>query len=114
MPDELPRRLRSRQASAAAELGAAFVAAAAPKLRPGEGRLAPVLPATLCTGASRQQTRYLIERDFTLDMVIVSHDPTLWNFSHSADILSLPDLSALRRLLAYSRRLVTTGCKPGA
>ena len=37
---ELSRRLKSRQATATAGLGAAFVAAAAPKLRPGEGRLA--------------------------------------------------------------------------
>ena len=96
MQDELSRRLRSRQASATAGLGAAFVAAAAPKLRPGEGRLALVLPVTLCTGASWQQTRDLIERDFTLDMVIVSHDPTRWNFSDSTD-LSEALLIATRR-----------------
>ena len=96
MQDELSRRLRSRQASATAGLGAAFVAAAAPKLRPGEGRLALVLPVTLCTGASWQQTRDLIERDFTLDMVVVSHDPTHWNFSDSTD-LSEALLIATRR-----------------
>jgi len=96
MQGELSRRLRSRQASATAGLGAAFVAAAAPKLRPGEGRLALVLPVTLCTGASWQQTRDLIERDFTLDMVIVSHDPTRWNFSDSTD-LSEALLIATRR-----------------
>ena len=67
---ELSNRLRARQASATAGLGAAFVAAAAPKLRPSEGRLALVLPATVCTGPSWQQTRDLIERDFALDMVI--------------------------------------------
>ena len=96
MQGELSRRLRSRQASATAGLGAAFVAAAAPKLRPGEGRLALVLPVTLCTGSSWQQTRDLIERDFTLDMVIVSHDPTRWNFSDSTD-LSEALLIATRR-----------------
>ena len=37
---ELSNRLRARQASATAGLAAAFVAAAAPKLRPSEGRLA--------------------------------------------------------------------------
>ena len=47
---ELSRRLRSMQASSTAGLGAAFVAAASPKLRPGEGRLALVLPVTVCTG----------------------------------------------------------------
>ena len=94
---ELGSRLRARQASAAAGLGAAFVAAAVPKLRPGEGRLALVLPATVCTGSSWQQTRALIERDFALDLVIVSHDPTRWNFSDSTD-LSEALLIATRRV----------------
>ena len=93
---ELSRRLKSRQASATAGLGAAFVAAASPKLRPGEGRLALVLPVTLCTGPSWQQTRALIEHDFTLDMVVASHDPQRWNFSDSTD-LSEALLIATRR-----------------
>ena len=96
LQQELGSRLRARQASATAGLGAPFVAAVAPKLRPGEGRLALVLPATVCTGSSWQQTRSLIERDFTLDLVIVSHDPTRWNFSDSTD-LSEALLIATRR-----------------
>ena len=96
LQDELSRRLKSMQASATAGLGAAFVAAASPKLRPGEGRLALVLPATVCTGPSWEQTRTLIERDFTLDMVIASHDPLRWNFSDSTD-LSEALLIATRR-----------------
>ena len=96
LQDELSRRLKSRQASATAGLGAAFVATAAPKLRPGEGRLALVLPLTVCTGRSWEQTRALIERDFVLDMVITSHDPTRWNFSDSTD-LSEALLIATRR-----------------
>ena len=86
LQDELSRRLRSRQATATAGLGAAFVAAATPKLRPNEGRLALVLPVTVCTGPSWEQTRSLIERDFVLDMVITSHDPLRWNFSDSTDL----------------------------
>ena len=96
LQDELSQRLKSRQATATAGLGAAFVAAAAPKLRPGEGRIALVLPATVCTGPSWAQTRALIERDFNLDTVIVSHDPTRWNFSDSTD-LSEALLIATRR-----------------
>ena len=96
LQDELSRRLRSRQATATAGLGAAFVAAATPKLRPNEGRLALVLPATVCTGPSWKQTRSLIERDFVLDMVITSHDPLRWNFSDSTD-LSEALLIATRR-----------------
>ncbi|MYD74098.1 MAG: hypothetical protein F4Y11_07675 [Chloroflexi bacterium] len=96
LQDELSRRLKSRQATATAGLGAAFVAAVAPKLRAGEGRIALVLPATVCTGPSWAQTRALIERDFRLDTVIVSHDPERWNFSDSTD-LSEALLVATRR-----------------
>ena len=83
---ELSSRLKARQAMATAGLGAAFVAAATPKLRLGEGRLALVLPLTVCTGPSWRQTRALIERDFTLDTVVTSHDPLRWNFSDSTDL----------------------------
>ena len=96
LQDELSRRLKARQASATAGLGAAFVAAAAPKLRPGEGRLALVLPATVCTGPSWEQTRVLIQQNFALDMVITSHDPLRWNFSDSTG-LSEALLIATRR-----------------
>ena len=96
LQDELSRRLKSRQASATAGLGAAFVAAASPRLRPGEGRIALVLPATVCTGPSWEQTRSLIEREFVLDMVVTSHDPMRWNFSDSTD-LSEALLIATRR-----------------
>ncbi len=86
LQNELSRRLTSKQASATAGLGAAFVAAASPKLRPGEGRLALVLPATVCTGPSWRRTRDLIQRDFALDIVVTSHDPLRWNFSDSTDL----------------------------
>ena len=55
-----------------------------------------MLPATVCTGPSWEQTRSLIERDFTLDVVIASHDPLRWNFSDSTD-LSEALLIATRR-----------------
>ena len=96
LQSELSRRLKLMQASSTAGLGAAFVAAASPKLRPGEGRLALVLPVTVCTGPSWAQTRALIENDYVLDMVIVSHDPARWNFSDSTD-LSETLLIATRR-----------------
>ena len=83
---EIRDRLKSHNASAVAGVGAAFVAAVTPKIRAGDGRLALVLPLTVCTGRSWQQTRALIERDFRLDMVIASHDPQRWNFSDSTDL----------------------------
>lgn len=96
LQNELSRRLKTHRASATAGLGAAFVAAASPRLRPGEGRLALVLPATVCTGPSWEPTRSLVERDFALDVVIASHDPLRWNFSDSTD-LSEALLIATRR-----------------
>ena len=91
MQDELSRRLKRREreprrGTATAGLGAAFVAAAAPRLRRGEGRLALVLPATVCTGPSWASTRALIAGEFALDMVIASHDPARWNFSDSTSL----------------------------
>ncbi len=96
LQDELSSRLKSRLASSTGGLAAAFVAAAAPKLRRGEGRLALVLPGTVCTGPSWGKTRKLIEEEFVLDAVIVSHDPRRWNFSNSTD-LSEALLIATRR-----------------
>ncbi len=97
---EMTRRLKSVQASATAGMGAAFVAAAAPRLQPGEGRLGLVLPLTVCTGRSWEQTRSLIEHNFTLDIVITSHDPRRWSFSDSTD-LSEALLIATRRPLKH-------------
>ena len=113
LQDELARRLKSQDASATAGLGAAFVAAAAPKLRPGEGRLALVLPLTVCTGPSWAQTRALIERYFNLDVVITSHDPQRWNFSDSTD-LSEALLIATRRSRASHRHSQTSSHHSGA
>ena len=115
LQSELKRRIQAMQhsanpimqASATAGLGAPFVAAVAPKIRAGEGRLALVLPVTVCTGPSWAQTRRIIEQNFSLDMVITSHDPLRWNFSDSAD-LSEALLIATRRddshALAQERR----------
>ncbi len=97
LQDELSRRLRERQASSTAGLGAAFVAAVAPRLRPGEGRLALVLPGTVCTGSSWEQTRALIEQEFVLDMVVTSHDPQRWNFSDSTDLSEVLIIATRRR-----------------
>ena len=105
---ELSRRLKTRQATATAGLGAAFVAAASPRLRPGEGRLALVLPATVCTGHSWEPTRELVERDFTLDMVIASHDPLRWNFSDSTDLSEALLIATRRTAEEYSVERRTT------
>ena len=99
--EELSSRLKYRRASVTAGLGAAFVAAAWPWIREGEGRMALVLPSTVCTGPSWGSTRYLINERFTLDMIIASHDPLRWNFSDSTD-LSEAMLIATRRISGAS------------
>lgn len=103
LQDELSQRLRERRwtfeqrlGSSTPGLAAAFVATAAPKLRRGEGRLALVLPSTACTGPSWERTRALIEREFTLDMVIASHDPQRWNFSDSTSLSEVLLIATLR------------------
>ena len=97
LQDELSRRLRAQQASSTAGLGAAFVSAVVPRLLPGEGRIALVLPATVCTGPAWAQTRALIEQEFTLDMVITSHDPQRWNFSDSTSLSEVLIIATRRR-----------------
>ena len=93
---ELGSRLKARKASVTAGMGGAFVATAAPRLRPGDGRMALVLPVTVCTGRAWAPTRALVEDDFALDLVVASHDPARWHFSDSTD-LSEALLVATRR-----------------
>ena len=93
---ELGSRLKARKASVTAGMGGAFVATAAPRLRPGDGRMALVLPVTVCTGRAWAPTRALVEDDFALDLVVASHDPARWHFSDSTD-LSESLLVATRR-----------------
>lgn len=105
---ELAKRLRTRFASGTAGLGSAFVAAVAPNLRPGEGRLALVLPSALCTGPSWRQTRALIESEFELDLVITSHDPQRWNFSDSTALSEAMLIATRRGRRSADRRHRTT------
>ena len=56
-----------------------------------------MLPSTVCTGPSWERTRGLIEREFTLDMVVASHDPERWNFSDSTSLSEVLLIATLRR-----------------
>jgi hypothetical protein len=62
------------EASITAGLGAPFIAAADRCLKP-DGRLAFVLPKTLLSGPAWQNSRELLRRNYTLEYLIVSHDP---------------------------------------
>ncbi|MHB8627097.1 MAG: DNA methyltransferase family protein [Aggregatilineales bacterium] len=72
-------------ASITSGLGSVFVAIADRHIKPG-GRLALVLPKALLSGVSWTITRRLINRNYRLDYLIVSHDPEHWNFSDSTDL----------------------------
>lgn len=62
-----------------------FVGLANKHIRKG-GRLALVLPKALFSGVSWDETRQLVNRDYRLDYLIVSHDAEHWNFSESTNL----------------------------
>lgn len=90
MQESLKGRVARRDLSAniTAGLGSVFVAVASQYLQPG-GRLAFVLPAALATGVAWEKTRHLIQRDYHLEYVVVSHEPGRWNFSENTDLSEL-------------------------
>ncbi len=73
------------EASITAGLGAVFIALADRYLKPS-GRLAFVLPKTLLSGPAWQKSRDLLTNNYALEYLIVSHDPTRWNFSENTNL----------------------------
>jgi hypothetical protein len=72
-------------ASATAGLGAIFVALGDKYLKLG-GRIALVLPKALISGAAWSKTRDLLRDKYQVEILIVSQDPTQWNFSESTSL----------------------------
>lgn len=73
------------KANITAGLGSVFVAIGDRAVKEG-GRLALVLPKALLSGVSWEETRQLINAQYRIDYVIVSHDAERWNFSDSTDL----------------------------
>jgi hypothetical protein len=73
------------EASITAGLGAVFIALADRYLKPS-GRLAFVLPKALLSGVEWCPSRELLSKNYTLEYLIVSHDPQRWNFSENTDL----------------------------
>lgn len=73
------------QANITAGLGAVFVAVGNRYVK-SNGRLALVLPKAVLSGVSWNPTRQLINQQYRLDYVVVSHDAQRWNFSESTDL----------------------------
>ena len=87
MQQEL-KRIVNRQnlpASITAGLGSVFIALADRYLKK-EGRLALVLPRALLSGVAWEKTRALINENYHLEWVMVSHEPDHWNFSENTDL----------------------------
>lgn len=82
------RNLVSQQglsASITAGLGSVFIALADKHLE-DQGRLALVLPRALLSGVAWEETRKLIEKNYHLEWLIVSHEPNHWNFSENTNL----------------------------
>lgn len=73
------------QANITAGLGSVFVALADWRLKPG-GHIALVLPRALTSGAAWQPTRNMLSEDYLMRYVVVSHEPSAWNFSENTKL----------------------------
>ncbi|OGP64311.1 MAG: hypothetical protein A2169_11075 [Deltaproteobacteria bacterium RBG_13_47_9] len=105
MQRRLRRIVSSRRidANITAGLGSPFVALANEYIKP-QGSMALVLPRSLLSGVAWERTRRLIERDYYVEYILVSHQPGHWNFSEN---------TALSECLIVARRLHETGADGG-
>jgi galactitol-specific phosphotransferase system IIB component len=72
-------------ASITAGLGSVFAAVADRYMKPG-GQMALVLPKALLSGVAWRKTRNLFSSKYVLKYLVVSHDPTRWNFSENTNL----------------------------
>jgi hypothetical protein len=102
MQAELKRIVEAFNAPAniTAGLGSVFIAVADKHLKRG-GRMALVIPAAVTTGDAWQRTRDLFDREYHLDVVVCSHDPSKWSFSENTDLSEV--LVVVRRRLEGER-----------
>lgn len=84
---ELKKLIQYKNVSASitAGLGSVFVAVADPYIK-NEGRIALVLPKALLSGVAWGRTRELIQKNYEVEYLVVSHDPERWNFSESTSL----------------------------
>ncbi len=72
-------------AQGTAGLGPVFVATA-DRLVKDEGRQALVLPLALLSGVAWKETRDLLSDHYSVEHIVVSHDPERWNFSENTEL----------------------------
>lgn len=85
MQTKLKKLAKKVSANVTSGLGSVFVGLGNRQIKVN-GRLALVLPKALLSGVSWGDTRQLINDNYVLDYVIVSHDAERWNFSDSTDL----------------------------
>jgi hypothetical protein len=72
-------------ANVTAGLSAVFVALGHKYLKE-HGRLALVLPRSILGGVAWKKTRELLEQNYQVEYIIVSHEPDHWNFSENTEL----------------------------
>jgi hypothetical protein len=72
-------------ASVTAGLSSLFVALGDKYLKE-QGRLALVLPRSILSGVAWEKTRKLLEQNYEIEYIIVSHEPDHWNFSENTQL----------------------------
>ncbi|MBI3058037.1 MAG: hypothetical protein HYY81_01815, partial [Deltaproteobacteria bacterium] len=92
-------------ASITAGLGSVFVGLADRSLK-ANGRLALVLPRAVLSGVAWKRTRELIESCYTLEYIIVSHEPNHWNFSENTDLSAVLLIAQRRNEAAQGDRVI--------
>ncbi|MGA7900158.1 MAG: hypothetical protein WCA39_14995, partial [Nitrososphaeraceae archaeon] len=87
MQKKLQQLLNERKihANITAGLGSVFVALVDHVLKK-DGRLALVLPRSLLSGIAWKETRDLLSSKYSVEYVVVSHEPDHWNFSENTDL----------------------------
>jgi hypothetical protein len=87
MQTKLKRMVKQQNASASitAGLGSVFVALGDRKIKPG-GTLALVLPRAVLSGVAWEPTRRLVENNYWVEYIVVSHAPDHWNFSENTQL----------------------------
>jgi hypothetical protein len=103
MQTRLKTLLRGKPANITAGLGSPFVYLADQYISKG-GCLALVLPRALTSGVSWSETRELINKNYDIEYLIVSHDPSQWNFSENT---SLGEVLLVARKRDGTRKLRT-------
>ena len=80
-----PKNRAPLMANSTAGLGSVFIAVAHPHIKES-GRIALVLPAALLNGVAWGKSRKLLAQEYSVEVVVVSHDARRWSFSENTSL----------------------------